>query len=65
MSDFLSGNYKLQKNKIKKPTNSKKPKSKTITEEMEEEALSKLGGSICFVTKSNTLMWNGNDEETS
>ena len=65
MSDFLSGNYKLPKNKIKKPTNSKKPKSKTITEEMEEEALSKLGGSICFVTKSNTLMWNGDDEKAS
>ena len=35
MSDFLSGNYKLPKNKIKNPTNSKKTKSKTITEEME------------------------------
>ncbi|MFL2763556.1 MAG: hypothetical protein ACJ0A6_00915 [Dehalococcoidia bacterium] len=65
MSDFLSGNYKLPKNKTKIKNDSKISKVKTITEEMEEEALSKLGGSICFVTKSDTLMWNGSDEKTS
>ena len=64
MSNFLSGNYKIPNINNKKTIKAKKT-SKSITEEMEEEALSKLGGSICFVTKSNTLMWNGNDEKTS
>ena len=49
MPDFLKGNYNL--NNDNTDTQHTK-KVKNLTEEFEETALAKLGGSICFVSKS-------------
>lgn len=59
MTDFLKGNYQLPKKGRKRPAR----KAKTLTEELEQEALSKLGGSLCFVMKDKTFLWHG-DEDT-
>ena len=53
MKEFLKGNYKL-KTVIKEPTVSEA----SATDEFEKKALSRLGGSICFVSKKGFL-WKG------
>ena len=61
MAKFLKGNYRLPKNKGNPPTSSRS--SKSLTEQFEETALSKLGGSMCFVVKKKTFLWNGEGSE--
>ena len=58
MKEFLKGNYKL-KTVIKEPVVS----DTNSTDEFEKQALSRLGGSICFVSKKGFL-WKGEDGET-
>ena len=57
MKEFLKGNYKL-KAVIEE---SKNGEPATSTDEFEKKALSRLGGSICFVSKKGFL-WKGEDE---
>ena len=52
---FLKGNYRLPKGKGKVTIT--KPK-KNLTDRMEESALAKLGGSLCFVTKKGAFIWS-------
>ena len=63
MTSFLLGNYKLAKDAKKKPT--KKKASASLTEQFEESALARLGGSMCFVIKDKTFMWTGDQGETA
>ena len=53
MKEFLKGNYKV-KAVIKEPAAS----DASPTDEFEKKALSRLGGSICFVSKKGFL-WKG------
>jgi len=55
MPEFLKGNYKVD-TKIED-----KGDAADSTDEFEKKALSRLGGSICFVSKKS-LMWNGDDK---
>jgi len=61
MPDFLKGNYNL--NNDNTDTQHIK-KIKSLTEEFEEKALAKLGGSICFVSKSGSLIWDGDSTDS-
>ena len=61
MPDFLKGNYRINNENTERP---QETESKSLTEEFEESALAKLGGSICFVAKSGSLMWDGDTEDT-
>jgi len=61
MPDFLKGNYQVPDSGKKKP--SKKAKSQSLTDQFEESALAKLGGSLCFVMKDATFVWTGDEEE--
>ena len=62
MADVLRGNYKVSK--PIKSARAPKPK-KELTEEFEQEALAKLGGSITFVMKGDTFMWDGESREAA
>src|SRR3972149_5201565 len=55
VADFLRGNYRLPKAANRKAHNRRTPKS--LTEQLEESALAKLGGSIFFVMKGKTFVW--------
>ena len=59
MTDYLKGNYKLDA-KIEEPPD----EAPTSTDEFEKKALSRLGGSICFVSKKGFL-WKGDDSNGS
>jgi hypothetical protein len=61
MANFLKGNYRIPKGGGESSGKSKSPKS--LTERFEEEALAKLGGSLCFVTKGKTFVWAGDEGE--
>ena len=65
MTSFLKGNYQLPGKdpevEASKAQNAEEPKD--LTQEFEASALAKLGGSICFVVKSETLLWNGDQSE--
>jgi hypothetical protein len=52
MPDFLKGNYKID------VTIEDKADAADSTDEFEKKALSRLGGSICFVSKKS-LIWQG------
>jgi len=52
MPEFLKGNYKVD------ATIEDKADAADSTDEFEKKALSRLGGSICFVSKKG-LMWQG------
>jgi hypothetical protein len=56
MPEFLKGNYKVD------ATIEDKADAADSTDEFEKKALSRLGGSICFVSKKS-LMWNGDKEK--
>ena len=56
MPEFLKGNYKLD---AKIEDNADATDS---TDEFEKKALSRLGGSICFVSKKS-LIWNGDKDK--
>ena len=55
MPKFLKGNYRLPKGK---GTVTAKRKRKDLTARFEESAMAKLGGSLCFVMKKGTFVWN-------
>jgi len=59
MSKFLKGNYPLQNTEASEPETAK---PKNIADEFEEKALERLGGSIAYVMKSNTFLWEGEEE---
>jgi hypothetical protein len=56
MSEFLKGNYKVEA-KISEAESEEEAKA---TEQFERKALSRLGGSICFVSKRK-FVWNGDE----
>jgi len=56
MPEFLKGNYKVDV-KIED-----KADAADSTDEFEKRALSRLGGSICFVSKKS-LIWQGDGEK--
>ena len=62
MPKFLKGNYRLRKGK--RVSVSRRSK-KNLTEQLEESALAKLGGSICFVTKKNRFAWSGDQKQAA
>ena len=53
MTDYLKGNYKVDA-KIEELED----EAPTSTDEFEKKALSRLGGSICFVSKKG-FIWKG------
>ena len=59
MAKLLRGNYDVPK-AVKSTTRKAK---KSLTDQFEESALAKLGGSIAFVMKKNTFMWSGESSE--
>ena len=63
MTSFLKGNYELLHNPQEDSAHQDEPKS--LTERFEDSVLAKLGGSICFVTKNNTLLWTEDENETA
>ncbi|PYM52684.1 MAG: hypothetical protein DMD77_21590 [Candidatus Rokuibacteriota bacterium] len=56
MPEFLKGNYKVD-TKIED-----KGDAADSTDEFEKKALSRLGGSICFVSKKS-LIWQGDKDK--
>ncbi len=54
MKEFLKGNYKVD-TEIKESVDDERSQLET---EFERKALSRLGGSICFVSKKS-FIWNG------
>lgn len=57
--DLLKGNYKLAKGAPVAPES----EDSSLTQRFEEATLSKVGGSICFVMKSDTFLWSGEEDE--
>jgi len=58
MPEFLKGNYKVD------AIIEDKADAADSTDEFEKKALSRLGGSICFVSKKG-LIWNGDKDNGS
>ena len=56
MPEFLKGNYKVD------AIIEDKTDAVDSTDEFERKALSRLGGSICFVSKKG-LIWNGDKDK--
>jgi hypothetical protein len=56
MSKFLKGNYQLDVT----IDGTRAGETEQTVEEFEQKALSRLGGSICFVSKKGFL-WKGED----
>ena len=52
MSDLLKGNFET-----KRKVNIKEKDAESLEERFEREALKRLGGSICFVSKQK-VMWD-------
>ncbi len=65
MADFLKGNYSLSGSAeaSKRDSDEDEGDEESLTAQMEEAALAKLGGSICFVVKDKTLLWMGDSSE--
>jgi hypothetical protein len=59
VTDYLKGNYKVDA-KIEEPAD----QAATSTDEFEKKALSRLGGSICFVSKKG-FIWKGDGADGS
>ena len=59
MAQYLKGNYRLPK-KAKSRVNKNQ---QTVEQKFEQESLSRLGGSIAFVMKSKTFVWEGDEGE--
>jgi hypothetical protein len=64
MPEFLKGNYKLRKDKGA-VTRGRARSKKDLTDQFEEVALAKLGGSLCFVMRKGTFIWNGKGDEAA
>lgn len=60
MKQFLKGNYKVD-TEIKETVAEERSQLET---EFERKALSRLGGSICFVSKKS-FIWNGDQPQSS
>ena len=60
MSHRLKGNYDLPKDQAKPTTQP----PETVSQEFERRALERLGGSIAFVLKGKTFVWNGDSKPT-
>jgi hypothetical protein len=58
MKEFLKGNYKVD-TEIKESVDEERSQ---LEAEFERKALSRLGGSICFVSKKN-FIWTGEPGE--
>jgi hypothetical protein len=58
MKEFLKGNYKLD-TEIKESVDEERSQ---LEAEFERKALSRLGGSICFVSKKS-FIWQGDSGE--
>lgn len=56
MAKFLKGNYRLPNSR---KVSVQQKRSKDLTDQLEESALAKLGGSLCFVMKKNRFVWPG------
>ena len=56
MPEFLKGNYKVD------ATIEDKADAADSTDAFEKKALSRLGGSICFVSKKS-LIWSGDKDK--
>jgi len=59
---FLKGNYELKKG-VDAAKEKEKGKGAKSTEEFEKFARVRLGGSIAFVMKKNTFVWEGDDKK--
>lgn len=60
MKEFLKGNYKVDAVIEESPADA----DATGSEEFERKALSRLGGSICFVSKK-AFVWQGDKRDVS
>ncbi len=58
MKEFLKGNYKVD-TEIKESVEEERSK---LEAEFERKALSRLGGSICFVSKKS-FVWTGEQDQ--
>jgi len=56
MSEYLKGNYKLDP---PKPATLPTSAPAAAEKEFEAQALLKLGGSIAFIKKSSSFVWDG------
>ena len=65
MPEFLKGNYQVPDTNGQHglETGSQERQEEDLTAKLEEEALSVLGGSMAFVMKGNTFLWNGGESE--
>ena len=63
MSDFLKGNYQVPNLAGSDAEAGNHEKTRSLTEQMEESALAKLGGSMCFVIKGSQFVWSGDEVE--
>ena len=57
MTEYMKGNYKLPESKKSAGSVPEAPKSGQDL--YEAAALQKLGGSIAFIKKSSSFVWNG------
>jgi len=61
MTDYLKGNYKLSG---EKPLPAAPEASDPSTQQaFEAHALQKLGGSIAFIKKNSSFVWNGGKKD--
>lgn len=65
MSRLLKGNYDLPEgqNPAKETKAGDGSNAQTAQVEFERRAMERLGGSIAFVMKSKTFMWNGDGRD--
>ena len=63
MPEFLKGNYRLPKGKRLRAVSS--AKKKNLTDQFEESALAKLGGSLCFVMKKGIFIWSDQNHDAA
>ncbi len=59
MPGFLEGNYQLPK---KKRGGSGRKAKADLTDQFEKQALAKLGGSLCFVSRKTKFIWTGEEK---
>jgi hypothetical protein len=59
MSEILQGNYRLPE---VAQVHAPEVGERTLTEQFEDAMLAKVGGSICFVMKTDTFVWTGDDD---
>ena len=60
MSEYLKGNYKLDR---PVPAPAPAPAEASTEKKFEASALVKLGGSIAFIKKSSSFVWEGDKRD--